>query len=86
MNTEEGEGYNEYTCILFKAYKTLTNAEFKEAVKEEERKWIQDKLKTDYSFTDLLELRRITYNNQVENKNWEAPKETEHLQAAGQPQ
>ena len=73
---EEGEGYNEYTRMLFKVYKTSTNVEFKEAVKEEERKWIQDKLKTDYSFADLLELGRITYNNQVENENWAALKET----------
>ena len=83
---KEGEGYNEYTRMLFKAYKTSTNAELKEAVKEKEQKWIQDKLKTDYSFTDLFELGRIKYNNQVENENWEAPKETEQSKAAGQPQ
>jgi len=83
---KEGEGYNEYTRMLIKAYKTSTNAELKEAVKEKEQKWIQDKLKIDYSFTDLLELGRIKYNNQVENENWETPKETEQSKAAGQPQ
>ena len=83
---EEGEGYNEYTRMLFKAYRTSTNEEFKESVKEEERKWIQDKLKSDYSFTDLLELGRVTFNNQVENENWETPKQTAQSKGTEQPQ
>ena len=37
---EEGEGYNEYTRMLFKAYKASTNVEFRDTIKEEERKWI----------------------------------------------
>ena len=44
--------------------------EFKDAVKEEEREWIQDKLKSDYSFKDLPELVRVTYNNQVDQEGW----------------
>ena len=83
---EEGEGYNEYTRMLFKAYKSSTNVEFKESVKEEERKWIQDKLKADYSFVDLLELGRVTFNNQVENGNWETQKQSTQSRAAEQPQ
>ena len=83
---EEGEGYNEYTRMLFKAYETSTNEEFQESVKEEERKWIQDKLKPDYSFTDLIELGRVTYNNQVESGNWEAPKQTAQPKGTEQPQ
>ena len=83
---EEGEGYNEYTRMLFKAYKSSTNVEFKESVKEEERKWIQDKLKADYSFVDLLELGRVTFNNQVENGNWETQKQSTQSKVAEQPQ
>ena len=59
---EEGKGYNEYTRMLFQAYLTSSNAEFVIAIKEEERRWIQDKL-PDYSHTDLLELGRVTFNN-----------------------
>ena len=44
---------------------------------EEERKWIQNKLKGDYSFTDLLELGRIKYNNLVENNGWANMEEPE---------
>ena len=63
--------------MLLKAYKTSKTEEVRASVKEEERKWIQDKLKPDYSFTDLLEIVRATYKNQIENEIWEAPKEIE---------
>ena len=64
----------------------MTNEEFQESVKEEERKWIQDKLKPDYSFTNLIELGRVTYNNQVESENWEAPKQAAQPKGTEQPQ
>ena len=66
---EEGTGYNEYTRILFQCYLHSDNEEFKIAIKEEERRWIQDKL-PDYSHNDLLELGRITFNNLVESDGW----------------
>ena len=63
---EEGEGYNEYLRQLFRAYLTSNLPEFIEAVKEEQRQWVQGKLPDDYSHTDLLSVGRITYNNLVE--------------------
>ena len=66
---EEGEGYNEYTRMLFQAYLCSNNVEFRVAIKEEERRWIQDKL-PDYTYGDLLELGRITFNNLVESDEW----------------
>ena len=41
---KEGEGYNKYLRQLFRAYLNCENKEFKKAVKEEHRKWIQNKL------------------------------------------
>ena len=67
---EEGEGYNKYLRQLFRAYLNCENKEFKKAVEEEYRKWIQNKLPIDYSFEDLIELRRVTYNNLIENEDW----------------
>ena len=66
---EEGEGYNEYLRQLFRAYLTSNLPEFIEAVKEEQRQWVQGKLPDDYSHTDLLSVGRITYNNLVEEDN-----------------
>ena len=66
---EEGKGYNEYTRMPFQAYLTSSNAEFVIAIKEEERRWIQDKL-PDYSHTNLLELGRITFDNLPDTEDW----------------
>ena len=43
-------------------------------------------MNTNYSFINLLKLRKITHNNQVESESWEASKETKQLKAIGQPQ
>ena len=67
---EEGEGYNEYTRMLFQAYLACNNAGFKVSVEKKERKWIQDKLDPDYLHVDPLELGQITFNNLVENESW----------------
>ena len=63
---EEGTGYNEYTRMLFQSYLHSNNAEFKVAIKEEERRWIQDKL-PNYTHNDLIELGRVTFNNLVKS-------------------
>ena len=67
---EEGTGYNEYLRSLFRAYLTCVNEEFLEAIKEERRKWIQGKLSEKYSFRDLLDLGRVTYNNLLDEDSW----------------
>ena len=72
--SEEGEGYNEYLRMLFRAYLGSDNAKFKIAVEEEHRKWIQGKLPTDYSHVNLMELGRVTFNNLVENDDWKSSK------------
>ena len=36
---EEGEGYNEYTRSLFRAYRTSSNDDFREAIAAEKRNW-----------------------------------------------
>ena len=37
------------------------------SVKQEERLWIQNKLPDNYSHRDLMELRRVTCNNLMDN-------------------
>ena len=60
---EEGKGYNEYLRSLFRAYLTVPDAEFIEAVKDEKRDWIQGKLVADYDYSNLMDLGRVTFNN-----------------------
>ena len=67
--------YNKYTQMLFQACLHCNNAEFKIAIKEDKMKWIQDKLKYDYLFADLLKLGWITFNNLVKNDIWVDVKE-----------
>ena len=68
---EEGpDQYNEYLRNLFRAYLTCPDQEFIATVNEEKRKWMQGKLGTNYTFEDLLELGRVTYNNLVEDNSW----------------
>ena len=43
---EEGEGYNEYTRSLFRAYRRSSNEDFRDAIASEKRKWTQGKLPT----------------------------------------
>ena len=77
---EEGTGYSEYMRSLFKAYLTSSNKEFTDAISSERRDWIQGKVKVDYSYLDLMELARLTYNNLIEDKSWikqEAKKEND---------
>ena len=60
---EEGKGYNEYLRSMFRAYLSSNNKEFVETIKEERRKWIQGKLGKTYSYIDLMDLGRLSYNN-----------------------
>ena len=68
---EEGDGYNEYTRSLFRAYKTSPNEEFRDAIASEKRNWTQGKLPVSYTFLDLMELARLEFNNLVEDDTWE---------------
>ena len=71
IRREEGEGYNEYLRQLFRAYLGCDNDKFKVAVEEEQRAWIQGKLSDDYSHEHLMDLGRVTFNNLVENDDWQ---------------
>ena len=67
---EEGTCYNEYLRSLFCAYLSSGNDEFTDAIASERRDWIQGKVKIDYSFLDLMELGRLTYNNLIKDESW----------------
>ena len=41
---KEGTSYNKFTRMLIQSYLHSNNKEFKVAIKEEEQRWIQDKL------------------------------------------
>ena len=69
---EEGDNrYDEYLRNLFHSYLTYKDQEFVDTIKFEKRKWSQGQQKDDYTFRDLLELGRLTYNNLVEDDSWE---------------
>ena len=63
---EEGEGYSEYFRALFRAYATSSNQEFLEVIATKRRNWIQGELTQDYSYHDLMETARVTFNNLIE--------------------
>ena len=72
---EEGdERYDEYLRNLFRAYLTCSDNEFIETIRHQKRKWMQGEVKSDYSFRDLLELGRLTFNNLVQDGSWEGNK------------
>ena len=72
---EEGdERYNKYLRNLFRAYLTCSDNEFIETIRHQKRKWMQGEVKSDYSFRDLLELGRLTFNNLVQDGSWEGNK------------
>ena len=66
---EEGKGYNEYLRSLFRAYLTCAPGDFLDAIKDEKRKWIQGKVARNYSYSDLLSLGRITFNNLADEED-----------------
>ena len=55
---------------LFRSYLTSGNTEFTTAISSERRDWIQGKVKADYSYLDLMDLGRLTYNNLVDDESW----------------
>jgi len=69
---EEGDGYNEYLCSMFRAYLECRNKEFVDAIKDERRKWTHGKLENSYSYHDLMDLGRLTYNNLMDENTWSA--------------
>ena len=61
---EEGpDQYKEYLRQLFRAYETHKSKRFLDAVAEEKRRWEQGKLGASYTYRELLELGRVTFNN-----------------------
>ena len=62
---EEGPGYNEYLRSMFRAYISREDEEFLDAIKDEQRKWIQGKLSTKYTYCDLMDLGHVTFNNLI---------------------
>merc|ERR1740124_2039321 len=67
---EEGEGYNKYLRSMFHVYLASDNTEFVDTIKNERRRWTQGKLGADYTYLDLMELGRLTYNNLIEKDSW----------------
>ena len=71
IKKKEGEGkYNVYLRQLFRIYNTSNNNSFLQAIGEEERRWEQGRLGAHYSFRELLDLGRTTYNNLLDKKAW----------------
>lgn len=70
IRKEEGEGYNEYLRALFKGYLEAKNEEFLQTIGAEKREWVQGKVPPNYSFRDLMDVGRITYNNLVSDQSW----------------
>ena len=68
---DKGPGkYNKYLRNLFRAYLTCSVEEFVDAVKDEQRKWMQGKLAVGYDYGDLMDLGRVTYNNLIVDDEW----------------
>ena len=67
---EEGDGYNEYLRSMFRAYLSCDDKEFADTIKDERRKWTQGKLGTSYTYRDLMDLGRLTYNNLLDEGSW----------------
>ena len=67
---DEGGGYDEYLRSLFRAYQVSDQQEFKDTIAEEKRNWVHGKVKPGYSFRDLMEVARVTFNNLVEDESW----------------
>ena len=67
---EEGDGYNEYLRSMFRAYLSCDDKEFADTIKDERRKWTQGKLGTSYTYRELMDLGRLTYNNLLDEGSW----------------
>ena len=70
ITKEEGAGYSEYLRAMFRAYLTSNNQTFIDAIQAEERDWMQGKVRPGYTYRDLMQLGRLTYNNLVEKGVW----------------
>ena len=78
---EEGPGYNKYICSMFRVYLTCEDEEFINVIKDEQRIWIQGKLSGAYSYCDLIDLGRVTFNNFMDEKVWTVlPKHQEKVE------
>ena len=76
---EEGKDkYNEYVRIIFKTYLTVKNQEFLDTLKDNKRKWSNEKCPATYTYRDVMKVAMKTYNNLKASKEWEVTKkETE---------
>ena len=72
------EGYTEYTCCLFKAYRTAEDEEFLDAVNDERRKWMLGDVPENYSYKDLLAYALKIYTNQRSLGEWNSGKAKRH--------
>ena len=66
----EGGSYSDYLCSIFRGYNSYNDKEFFDTIKNEEIKWIQEKLGSSYLYHDFVELGRLTYNNIVNEYHW----------------
>ena len=67
---EEGHGYNKYLRLRFRAYLTCKDQEFLDVIEDEHRKWIEGKLPAKYTYIDLMDLGRVTFNNLMDEDLW----------------
>ena len=68
---EEGEGYNEYLRPMFRGYLSCSDSEFVDAIKDERKQLTQGKLGSNYSYRDLMDLGRLTYNKLLDEGTWD---------------
>ena len=71
---DEGDKYDEYLRSLFRAYQASNQPEFSDTIAAQKRKWIHGEVKSGYSFRDLMEVARVTYNNMIEDRSWNVRK------------
>ena len=63
---EEEERYSEYLRALSRVYLICSNQEILEVITTKRRNWIQGEIKSDYSYSDLVEIARVICNALIE--------------------
>ena len=69
---EEGDEYKKYVRSIFCANLSCDDQNFVDTIKDEQRKWIQGKRGTSYSYHELLGLGKISYNKLFDAHSWRA--------------
>ena len=84
IDREEGDiNYKEYLRCVFRTYLTSTNKEFREAIKDDKRKWVTGKLAKTYTYRDLIANGLLLFNNEVASGSWEFSQSVKKMQVSG---